>query len=115
MSVHTIQIPDWRGGAGGELRTLVWDDEAGTVAGDYSGVESIRKFFGDPERWTRGDASGVLQLEDPRHKPEDFKGMLMAVYCANVNDWARIVWPPALAGIAPTPLDLGDTPEGAEA
>lgn len=115
MSVHTIRIPDWGGGAGGELRDLVWDDEAGTVDGDYSRVDSIRRFFGDPELWTEGGAEGVLQLEDPRHRPADFKGMIAAVYCAAPGRWARIVWPAALAGVAPTPLDPGATPEGADA
>ena len=105
MTVHTIQLPDWRNGADGALRTLVWDDEAGTVSGDYSQVDDIREFFRRPERWTAGDPTGVLQFKDPRHIPEDFKGMIVLVECPAVADLARIVWPPTLAGVTPTPPD----------
>ena len=113
MTVHTIQLPDWRNGADGALRTLVWDDEAGTVSGDYSRVDDIREFFSRPERWTAGDAPGILQLKDPRHIPEDFKGMIEDVFFRG-PDLSRIVWPPTLVDVMPTPLDPGPPPPPGE-
>ena len=37
MAKHVITIPDLM--AGRELRTIVWDDEAGTVEGTHSDIE----------------------------------------------------------------------------
>ncbi len=105
MSTHTIMLPSWDPDAQGDLRALVWDDEAGTVEGDYSHVDSIRAFFEDPKRWTAGTVKGKLRLEDPRHRPEDFAGMIMMLYCS-AGDWERIVWPSALADVVPTSPDL---------
>ena len=113
MTVHTIQLPDWRGGANGGLRTLVWDDEAGTVSGDHSKVEDIRRRFQRPETWTSGDAKGALQLRDPLHIPEDFKMMIGHLFVPD-PDLHRIVWPPTLADVAPTPLDPGPPPPPGE-
>ena len=113
MTAHTIQLPDRRNGANGALRTLVWDDEAGTVSGDYSRVDDIREFFRRPERWTAGDAKGVRQFKDPRHIPEDFKGMIVAVF-AIAPDLPHIVWPPILADVTSTPLDPGPPPPPGE-
>ena len=106
MTAHTIRLPDRLGGAKGALRTLVWDDEAGTVSGDHSDVDGVQEWFQHPERWTAVYPEGILQLENPRHIPEDFKKLIVFLF-VSWPDLPRIVWPPTLADVVPTPLDPG--------
>ena len=46
MAKHTIMLPD--GMVGRELRSIVRDDEAGTVEGDHSELDVIREAFAEP-------------------------------------------------------------------
>ena len=51
MATHRITMQDRMRGR--EPRTITWDDEAGTVAGDHSDVAHIReRFDGHCHVWT---------------------------------------------------------------
>ncbi len=41
MATHTIMLPDRRYGRA--MRTILWDDEAGTFSGDHSDVPCLNK------------------------------------------------------------------------
>lgn len=74
----------------GELRSIVWDDEAGTVSGDHFEVQWIQSMLS--RRWPRTVSfPPVVRLEDPAHDPRDFWWLLHVVY-----------WP-----MMEPPLDVG--------
>ena len=77
MARHAILLPD--GAAGGENRVIVWDDRAGTVAGDHSAIEEIRQVLGMDMPVTIGDPGRTWTLDDPARRPVDFLTMLAVV------------------------------------
>lgn len=80
MVVHTIEIPD--GMRGGELRRIVWDDEAGTLAGDFDPheLDYMRTVFAAEKPVTVGDPGGTWDLRDPAHDAAEFLTLLRVVY-----------------------------------
>ena len=78
MAVHTITLPDWR--CGDEPRTILWDDEAGTVSGTYSGLAHIRRALDAPKPVGVGVAGCVWSPRDPAHDPAEF---LVLIYIAH--------------------------------
>ena len=54
---------------GREPRTITWDDEAGTVAGDHYEVAYIRERFEAPKPVTIGGPWRLWDLVDPAHDP----------------------------------------------
>ena len=101
--VHEIQYPDWS--RGGELRSIVWDDEAGTVRGDHQFVPALEHSFKEKLIAT---IQGVTHLNDPAHDPRDFLALL---YGDRIED--RGILPDSLKDVTPTPLTVGKLPEGA--
>ena len=65
---------------GREPRTISWDDEAGTVAGDHSVVARIRARFEAPKPVTIGGPWGMWDLVDPAHDPVEFLTLLANVH-----------------------------------
>ena len=113
MTVHTIELIDWR--AGGEPRRILWDDETGEVKGDHSNVPAIR------ETMARAVRDGYLpaihghwDLPDPRRRPAEFLVVLFWPAPGPVSDEALAGLPPALR-VDPAPFTPADTPEGAVA
>ncbi len=94
MAVHTIRIPDYS-----ELRVIVWDDEAGTVVGDHSGVEFLRQVFAAKKPVTVGDPGWMYDLVDPAHSPSEFLAALWAVYARVVDEPLRSTLPPVFDGV----------------
>ena len=93
--IHRIEFADAR--YGDELREIVRDDEAGTVAGDHSCVERAALEQSPPVDF--GDIAQRLALRVPRHGPADFLAALPRL------DWRRFrleLLPESLRGIAPT-------------
>jgi len=104
--IHEIQYPDWS--AGGELRPIIWDDEAGTVEGDHSLVPFIPSVFEDR---VIARKFGVTQLEDPAHTPEEFL-LILAVNHQGGDDLdPRAVLPESLKDVTPRRLDAVDLPD----
>ena len=65
---------------GDEPRTIIWNDEAGTVAGDHSVVARIQARFEAPKPIMIGGPWGMWDLLDPAHDPVEFLALLANVY-----------------------------------
>lgn len=95
---HVIQYPDgprWYEAA--ELRTIIWDDEAGTVEGDHSKVPIMKLIFEDDGQALLSLPSGTLLLDDVRHNPQHFISLLAD--CEELDP--RAIFPDSLKGIEP--------------
>ncbi|MDE0272060.1 MAG: hypothetical protein OXP11_12715 [Gammaproteobacteria bacterium] len=77
MTVHRITLPDVM--RGHERRTIVWDDEAGTVDGDHFDVRQLREDLAKPTPLVIPGPIGSKTLRDPAHDPGDFKALLSTV------------------------------------
>ena len=111
MATHTIMYPDWR--VGRDLRSIVWDDEAGTVEGDHSQIDLIREALDEPIPLVLDDEAAVWTLEDPAHDPADFLTLLSLLV-----DWQplrppRLTLPPVFTGVEPTLGEVTPCPPGA--
>ncbi len=73
MARHTIMLPDRS--AGRDLRSIVWDDEAGTVSGDHSKLPWLAEQIKAEAGWLEMDTQRVW-LEDPAHRPGDLLWLL---------------------------------------
>ena len=105
-------FPDWM--VGHEVRSIVWDDEAGTVEGDHSQLDRIRRVLAQPTPYVLGDVAGSWTLSDAAHNPADFLLVLFLL----VNHRAdtpevRATLPPVFDGVEPTPFDHIPCPPGA--
>lgn len=106
MASHTIRLPDWL--RGGELRAIVWDDEAGTVAGDHVEVSQLRQFLEAPKPVTVGDPGGIWDLSDPGHDPAEFLTLLSVVLPRVFNESLRSTLPSVFDGVAVPDPDPGE-------
>ena len=84
---------------GRELRSIVWDDEAGTVAGDHSKVDSFRRVFAADKPVTIGGGGGTWDLTDPAHDPVEFLTMLRNVYWPALDEPLRSTLPAVFDGV----------------
>ncbi len=80
------------------MARIVWDDAAGTVAGDHSHLPQIRDAIGNGPL-SLGCPHGSVELLDPAHSPEDF----LAALRANLSWTDGLELPGSLAGVTPTP------------
>lgn len=102
--IHEIQYPDW--GAGGELRPIIWDDDAGTVEGDHSLIPIL--LTGPPILAAK---FGITELKDPAHDPEEFLLLLAVNYRGGDDLDPRAVLPASLKDVTPRRLDAVDLPD----
>ena len=102
MANHEIIIPDRVRGR--ELRSIVWDDEAGTVDGDHFSVAWLREVFEAPKPFTVGDAGRTWDLNDPAHDPAEMLVLLYLVFWPALDD--------PLRGSLPSVFDGLDMPRG---
>ena len=106
MAVHTIMLPDRMRGR--ELRSIVWDDEAGTVSGDHYDVdENIRRILERPKPMEVGGPWGYWKLQDPAHDPAEFLVVLYQFCNAVRREPLRSTLPPVFDGIELRPPDIG--------
>ncbi len=103
MAKHTITIPDRRRGR--ELRTIVWDDEAGTVSGDHWNVASLRRAFAAAKPVTVGSNGGTWTLHDPAHDPAEFLTVLGNAYWPVLDEPLRSSLPAIFDGVELPPMD----------
>ena len=107
MATHTIRCRDWRHD---EPRTFVWNEETGEVSGDHGDVPWARQRLEEAERDGYLLSEGCrLEVRDPRHDPADFLAVLRWVVH---RDFSRVVLPPALRGVEPTPGQAAPYREG---
>ena len=112
MAKHTIMFPDIM--VGGELRSIVWDDEAGTVEGEHSRLDLIREILAEPTPYTIGDVAAEVTLEDAAHSPADFLRVLSIWIDWRVErEPLRSTLPPVFDGVEPTPCVGYPCPPGA--
>ncbi len=78
MAVHTIMLPDQRWGR--EPRSVIWDDEAGTVSGGHSDVPWMQEVLAKPTPVNFSDEGRKLFLLDPAHDPADFWHRLLVAF-----------------------------------
>ncbi len=104
MATHRITMPDRMRGR--ELRTITWDDEAGTVAGDHKDVAHIRERFDAPKPVTIGGPWGMWDLVDPAHDPVEFLTLLADEYWPILDPPLRETLPAVFDGlVVPAPRD----------
>lgn len=102
MAVHIITLPDGIGSD--DLRTIVWDDEAGTVSGTHHNLPYIRRIFAAPKPVEVGVCGRVWRLRDPAHDPAEF---LVLLY---ISHWP--VLDPPLRETLPAIFDGVELPAG---
>ena len=106
MAVHSIMIPDWL--RGDELRSVVWDDEAGTITGTHNRVADIQRIFDAPKPVTIGDPGGTWDLTDPAHNPREFLTMLGDLFRPSLREPLRSTLPAVFDGLEPLEADPGE-------
>ena len=101
MTVHTIMMPDWMRGL--DLRSVVWDDAAGTVAGDHSAVPWLQRQLAAPRPLLlSNEEHAPWTLRDPGRNPSEFLLLLHRAYWPILGrDRGRL--PPALRDVQPPP------------
>ena len=105
MAVHTIRIPDRLYGR--EMRTILWDDVAGTVEGDHSEIPDMQRVFAAPKPVTYG-AGIAWDLHDPAHDPSEFLVLLEDAYWPILDEPLRSTLPPIFAGVELPPGGAAD-------
>ena len=111
MATHTIMFPDIV--VGRAPRSIVWDDEAGTVEGEHSRLDVIREAFAEPTPYEFGTESHYWRLEDPAHNPADLLTVLSVLIDWQAFDDPRLVLPPVFDGVEATPGIAIPCPPGA--
>lgn len=111
MARHTIMFPDFM--VGRDLRSIVWDDEAGAVEGDHSQLDVIREALARPTPLVLHDIAASWTLEDPAHDPADFLSLLSSIDWRVLRDDVRSTLPPVFDGVEPTLGVLEPCPPGA--
>ncbi len=107
MAVHTIMLPDYV--HGGEMRSIVWDDEAGTVSGDHYRVVDgdIQRKLDRPKPMSVASLWGKWILHDPAHDPAEFLVLLYGVCNGIRRDPLRSTLPSVFDGIELRSPDIG--------
>lgn len=106
---HTIQFPNGR--FEDELRTIVWDDEAGTVEGDHDLVPTLRRICESDNPYVISRPWGVLHLDDVAHNPQHFLSALCDGRDGEIP--SNAVLPDAIKGIEPLLPESEPLPPGA--
>ena len=112
MTVHTIMLPE---GFNRPMRSIVWDDEAGTVTGEHSEVPWLQDILAQPTPVVLPVPGGDATLRDPGHDPADFLFLLGRVYWPVVDEPLRSSLPPVFAGVQMTLSIPWELPAGAVA
>ena len=109
MTVHTIMLPDFNK-AGRPPRSVIWDDEAGTVTGEHSRVPEMQEVLAATPPIKMGDVMGTFTLNDPGHDPADFLVLLGDAYWPVLDEPLRSTLPPVFDGVVMTSMELPPHP-----
>ena len=112
MTVHAITLPDMLRGE--EPRTILWDDEAGTVSGTHHDLPDIRRVFAAPKPVEVGVCGRVWRLRDPAHDPAEFLALLHISYWPVWNSPLRETLPAVFDGVQPPPGEPDEELYGAD-
>ena len=108
MTVHTIMLPDMMHGR--EPRSVIWDDEAGTVTGEHYEVPWMQALLADTPPIVMGDVMGTFTLNDPGHDPADFLVLLWRAYWPVLDEPLRSTLPPVFDGVVMTSIESSPPP-----
>ena len=112
MTVHTIMLPDRMHERG--LRSVIRDDEAGTVTGEHNEAPDMQAMLTAPPPIEWLDVMGTITLHDPGHDPADFLVLLWDAYQPVLDEPLRSTLPPAFDGVKmptfPAPPPSADNP-----
>ena len=97
MAVHTIMMP--LGMRRPQLRSIIWDDEAGTVEGEHDEVPYIQRVIAAPKPVEVGGPGWVWSLHDPGHDPAEFLVLLGIAYWPIGTEPLRSTLPPVFDGV----------------
>lgn len=113
MTVHTIRMPDDE--RGWEPRAIVWDSDAGTVAGEHSCVPELRAWIEKvvADGGVIPEMNGYWRVEDPWHVPAEF--LLLLFLELGPVCWDQDAVPDALLGGEGVPFVEHPRPPGAVA
>ena len=103
MAVHTIMLPGMMHGR--EPRSVVWDDQAGTVTGEHSRVPQMQEMLAATPPVEVEDGPRLAILHDPGHDPADFLRLLWDAYWPVMNEPLRST--PVFDGVEMTPVKRG--------
>ena len=111
MAAHTILLPDMMRGRA--LRSIVWDDQAGTVEGEHYDVDWIRDVIQQAAKGpvTVGDPGGTWDLRDPGHDPAEFLVLLGECAAPSGHPLSSTILaslPPVFDGVELPPADPGE-------
>lgn len=109
MATHTILLPDMMRGRA--LRSIVWNDQAGTVEGDHYRVATIRDIIRQSAEGpvTVGDPGGTWDLRDPGHDPAEFLVLLGICFRGPpLPSTILASLPPIFDGVELPPADPGE-------
>ena len=101
MAVHAITLSDRR--RDDEPRTILWDDEAGTVSGTHSGLPRIRRALDAAKPVEVGVAGRVWQLSDPALEPAEFLVLLYIAHWPVLDPPLRETLPAVFDGVRMAP------------
>ncbi|MBC6416311.1 MAG: hypothetical protein GDA47_00570 [Rhodospirillales bacterium] len=101
MAIHTIMLPDRL--YSDEPRSVVWDDEAGTVESTHSALPWMQRDLAAPKPIDYSGEGRVLYLDDPGHDPADFLRLLSAAFWPILQEPLRSTLPPVFDGVEPSP------------
>ena len=113
MAKHRIRIPDWQRGQ--ELRSIVWDNEAGTVDGDHSQIGWIGEMLASSKPVIVGDAGRIWALSDPGRDPAEFLVLIRDIHWPALAPPLRDTLPPVFDGVAMSPGEPTENPFGHDA
>ncbi|MBC6406280.1 MAG: hypothetical protein GDA41_11285 [Rhodospirillales bacterium] len=103
MAIHTIMLPDMR--YGDEPRSVVWDDEAGTVEGTHSDIPWMQRDLAAPKPVNYSSHERVLYLKDPGHDPAEFLWLLKTAFWPILREPLRSTLPPVFDGVQLSPME----------
>ncbi len=102
MTVHTIMLPDMV--HYDAPRSVIWDDEAGTVTGEHYDVPWMQEGLAFTPPIEMPDVMGTITLNDPGHDPADFLVLLWQAYWPVLDEPLRSTLPPVFDGVEMTPM-----------
>ena len=90
------------------MRSIVWDDEDGTVEDDHIAVDSFKRVFAADKPVTVGDTGLAWDLTDPAHDPAQFLAVLWSVHAPALVEPLRSTLPTVFDGVDLPPDGTGE-------
>ena len=108
MAIHRIMLPV--GLRDDATRSVVWDDEAGTVEGDHVEVPWMQRVLAAAtERPVQVGPGGLFWfLRDPGRRADEFLVLLYIAHQPILEEPLRSTLPPVFDGVRPPPPEKAE-------